>query len=291
MEMTVVAAAPAPLNKTNAIEQGSLKRLQQRQKFVHSTLTALTLQLLKYNLTIDMAEFCSCVYLPSGRTCRECFVARFQFYITRRLMVLQEKHFAKHPEAAVRYVTTMLREIRDKLHDRMWEAYCDEGEEDLAYSWIAAVIAETYAEIMERRQQLISKYIMGPVERVITQHFRPLVGKDVALPFRKRCLRCSRRPRKNTRYGSYSSDSEEEDSEEDEDQQRGDYDSDQFEIADWKVAAWGKLPPSNLRAYLIEESLYSIDKEDVPETVRGQRAYERSNFAIHQWSNDRSLLL
>lgn len=219
---------------------------------------------------------------PIAHRCSVCVLDPWNESIRKRVQRVCYKYIQKHPRANPTFVQAMGEEIQEALGKKIYQFYlnCADGERE-TWVWgeeehhierlMQKEAEEAYARHQERRQMLVTKFIVGAVEAVIIQHFpRPIEKELLLLPFPKKCRVCSRLFRAQFNYDfDFSSDEEDEER----------YFSDN----------WGVRPTKQLRDFLTEECLAVIDGPQVPDSKKAQRAYEKSRHAIHRWQADRSL--
>jgi len=236
------------------------------------------------NSSIEV-ELCTCSSLPANQSCHACVATPWKPAIRKRLQILAQKHYEKYPQARKEYVTAMQDEILRKVYAAIAEVYDPNDDERVKINatFISKSISNAHAKVAERRQELIARYLVTPVERAISQHFQPLV-KDVRTslsPSEGFCGQCIRQCQRQ-RHGYDTSD----------DDTDSGYDSEMAAAVKWreKNQDWSKYPPPELRDFLIEMCLVVVPAEDEQEVFGGMRIFARSTYYIHEWFLGRMLL-
>jgi len=237
-------------------------------------------------------QLCTCNAFPEHQSCRTCVVAPWEPTIRKHLQILTQKHYEKYPQATKKYVTAMENAILEEVYEVIWKVCLIDGAEEgnpISTGFITKSISNAHAKVAERRQELIVRYLMTPVEHVIRLHFQPLVkdpSPTCVTPSYDTCGQCIRNYR--NRAFDY-------DSSDDDEYAGGDYDCNpaMAVAAKWRKRCqnWGKYPPPELRDFLIEMCLAEVPTEDEqPAVADFTNVYARSMYFIHKWYQGNVLL-
>ncbi len=198
----------------------------------------LQLQLLTVDKVNKMCEsefvfgnLCPCIYFPLDENCRDCSLAPWQFTLELKLSTLMHSHLIDYPicRQSGKFAAKIKNEVAKKVNDAIWVKITESTPTDESVKKLMnRVMRESYDEIIERRQQVANKYLVPVIEKVIEQHYKPLVEAEVALPFQTlRCRLCE-------------------------------YGDEHYEKMRENI---GNYPTKTLRAYLLEMCLFEFDQE------------------------------